>query len=70
MSHKIIEILDYLTIEQVNYTFGMSGVFVRVCHHDYCSSVRVQFVKNRHYFGSVGRIKITGRLVGQDKSRP
>ena len=70
MLHKVIEIIDYLAVKEVDYAVGVSGVLMRVCHHYYSRTFGMQFILNGHDFGSVGRIEVAGRFVCKDQSRP
>ena len=55
-----------LPVEQVDDASGISGVALAVCHHHDGRAFLVQFGQQLHYFLSVLRVEVTGRLVGKD----
>ena len=48
---------------------GETGIVLGVSHHDDRGPFPVQFGEQLHHFGSVLRVQVTGRLIGEDDLR-
>ena len=55
----------HLTVEQVDNPASIARIVLRVGHHHNGSAFLIQIGQEAHYFLSVLRIQVTGRLVGK-----
>lgn len=46
---------------------GKRSIMLGVCHHDDSRTFFVEFRQQIHYFGTIFRVKITCRLIGQNQ---
>ena len=64
-----LHLRHHLSVEEVDYAVGIVGVVLRVCHHDDCCALAMQFGKQVHHLTSVVGVEVAGRLVGKDNLR-
>ena len=55
----------HLTVEQVDNPASIARIVLRVGHHHNGSAFFIQIGQEAHYFLSVLRVQVTGRLVGK-----
>ena len=68
-SDKLVHRRDDASIEQIDDPVGETGIVLGVSHHDDRGPFPVQFGEQLHHFGSVLRVQVTGRLIGEDDLR-
>ena len=68
-SDKLVHRRDDASVEQIDDPVGETGIVLGVSHHDDRGPFPVQFGEQLHHFGSVLRVQVTGRLIGEDDLR-
>ena len=59
----------HTTVKQMHCAVGKGSIVLRVGHHDDGSAFAVQFAQQFDDLGTVLRVEVTGRLVGQYQFR-
>src|SRR5262245_43668356 len=60
---------DHASIEEVNRTIGVTSESLVVCHHTNRRTAAMQLAEQLHHCLAVGRVEVSGRLIGEQDER-